>query len=450
MKIALLAPAGAMHRFSGSFHKNLHYAPMTLALLASFIPAEWQWETAIFDETAGPIPLDLDADIVALTVITGTADRCYRFAEYFRSKGKTVIMGGPHPSIAPEEAAKHADAVITGLGEDSFLAALSDCRKGALRKFYHQNPETTIANRPPPRRDLLRKSAYITLNTVEAVRGCPHNCSFCVYPAAYGQRIYTRPVDEVIDEIKGLRGKFVVFPDVNLIADRKYAGELFRAMIPLRKWWFGLTTTGIHRSPELMDLFRESGCKGLLIGFESVSQSSQGAMNKHVNQVDDYEGLMRDLHERGIMVMGCFAFGSDGDDKTVFDETVRLIERAKIDLPRFSVLTPFPGTRLYEELEAADRITKRQLALYDVEHVVFRPKQMTAQELEEGLAYAWKKAYSWKSILRRLDMKKSRTVKLLFFAMNLAYRQYALRYSAFGEDVMCDNSDIPAPPESNE
>ncbi|MCL2787413.1 MAG: radical SAM protein [Micrococcales bacterium] len=445
MKIAFLAPAGAMHRHSGKFHKALHYAPMTLAVLAGMVPEEWNARLSIYDETAGPIPLDLDDDIIAMTCITGTAERCYRYADYYRSLGKTVILGGPHPSLVPEEAALHADAVVTGLGDGSFVTALSDWREGALKPLYRQLPGAHVANRPLPRRDLLRRRAYITLNTVEAVRGCNLVCTFCAYPEAFGTSVRTRPVEDVIAEIRTLPGRIVVFPDVNLIADRAYAVELFTAMIPLKKWWFGLTTTAIGRQPELLQLLAQSGCKGLLIGFESVSQASQVAIHKSFNHVSDYKALMSQLHEVGIMVMGCFAFGADGDDATVFDATVRLIEEAKIDLPRFAVLTPFPSTPLYRELDEAQRIVKHGWSLYDVEHVVFLPKNMTPDELTAGLTYAWRKAYTLRSVLRRLDLRRIKHGAVVFLALNLAYRVYARHHAAFDEHVMADNSDIPLP-----
>ena len=445
MKIAFLAPAGAMHRHSGKFHKALHYAPMTLATLAGMVPKEWDARLTIYDETAGPIPLDLDDDIIAMTCITGTAERCYRYADYYRSLGKTVIMGGAHPSLLPQEAARHADAVVAGLGEGSFVEALTDWRRGELKTLYRQEPGAKVDGRPLPRRDLLDKRAYITLNTVEAVRGCNLQCTFCAYPQAFGQKVHTRPVAEVVAEIRTLPGKIVVFPDVNLIADRAYAVALFTAMIPLKKWWFGLTTSAIGRQPELLRLLADSGCKGLLIGFESVSQASQASMHKSFNRVDDYKALMRQLHDRGIMVMGCFAFGADGDDLTVFDETVRLIEEAKIDLPRFAVLTPFPSTPLYRELEQAGRIVKQGWPLYDVEHVVFQPKNMTPAELTSGLEHAWRKAYTLKSILRRLDLRRIKHMAVVFAILNFAYRIYAVHYAAFDESVMADNSDIPAP-----
>lgn len=443
MKIALLSPAGAMHRYNGMFHKGLHYAPITLALLAALVPKELNAEVKIYDETAEAIPLDLDVDIVCITCITGTATRCYKYADYFRSKGITVIMGGVHPSLLPEEAKQHSDSIIIGLGEDSFPRALLDANNNKLQKIYYQEKCTDIANRPLPRKDLLKRNKYISLNTVEAVRGCNHACTFCAYPKAFGTTIFKRPIQDVVNEIKSFKGKEVIFPDVNLIADIKYAKDLFTALIPLKKWWFGLTTTAIGYNDELLDIFEKSGCKGLLIGFESVNQETQENIHKGVNHVAEYKTLMQKLHKHGIMVMGCFAFGSDEDKKDVFKRTVDLCLEAKIDLPRFSIITPFPATDFYKELDEQNRIVERNWAMYDVEHCVYKPKNMTKEELEAGIAWAWKEAYSWKNIFKRLDFSKRKTIKSIFMLLNIGYRKYAKEFKIFDSSVMSDNSDIP-------
>jgi radical SAM superfamily enzyme YgiQ (UPF0313 family) len=446
MKIALLAPAGAMHRYNGMFHKNLHYAPITLALLAALVPEELGADVKIYDETAEKVPLDLEADIVAITCITGTASRCYKYADYFRKRGMKVVLGGVHPSLKPYEAMEHADSVVVGLGENNFPRVLKDFQEGYMQKLYFQGEDTTVENRPLPRKDLLKEDKYITLNTVEAIRGCNLNCTFCAYPKAFGNKLYKRTVKNIIDEIKTLNGKIVVFPDVNLIADTTFAKELFKEMIPLKKWWFGLTTSAIGVDDELLDLFEKSGCKGLLIGFESVNQETQKSMRKGVNKVYEYELLMDKLHSHGIMVMGCFAFGSDDDEIDVFLRTVNLCLEAKIDLPRFSVITPFPGTDYYRQLEMEKRIIETDWSMYDVEHVVYKPKNMTVKELEEGIKWAWNEAYSFKNIIRRIDIKNLWKINVLYgiyFGLNFGYKKYAESFEAYGKTVMADNSDIP-------
>ena len=430
-----------MHRYNGMFHKNLHYAPITLALLAAYLPNE---DVVIYDETADPIPLDLEADVVAITCITGTATRSYKYADYFRSRGIKVLIGGVHPTLMPKEAKEHADAVLTGLGDRTFVQAIEDVRNGCLKEFYADADGCpSIAGRPIPRKDLLNKKKYITLNTVECVRGCNHSCSFCAYPAAFGKHVLTRPVQDVIDEIKTFKGKTVIFPDVNLIADVHYAKELFTALVPLKKWWFGLTTTAIGHNDELLEIFERSGCKGLLLGFESVNQDTQTEINKNVNKVNDYKWLMDKLHDHNILVMGCFAFGSDEDGKDVFDRTSQLCIDSMIDLPRFSIITPFPGTPFYTQLDKEDRITERDWALYDVEHVVYKPKQMTKEELLEGIGRAWKTCYSWKAIFKRFDGKKIGKWFFIYMIVNIGYRKYAKKFEEYDASVMTDNSDIP-------
>lgn len=441
LKIALLAPAGAMHRYSGSFGRSLHYAPLTLTTLAALVPQDVDAEIKIYDETAEKIPLDIDAELIGITCITGTAPRCYAYADYFRKKGKTVFMGGVHPSMLPDEAAQHADVVFTGFSEQTFPQFIYDYIKGEHRKLYRQNDDFTIVGRPTPRRELLKSSRYITTKTVEAIRGCCHTCSFCAYPAAFGRTVYKRPVKEVVAEIEALNTKHVVFPDVNLITDRQYALELFNAIIPLKIIWLGLVTSSVGIDDELMTVFRKSGCKGLLIGFESITQESQSYIHKGVNKVDSYIDLMKKLHDNGILVQGCFAFGGDEEDESVFDRTVEMVIKAKIDLPRYSILTPFPQTGYYMQLEKEGRITERNWAMYDVQHCVFTPKKMTAEQLMEGTDRAWRATYSTGNIMKRLAPFSHSP--WLSVPLNLGYKGYADKWHIFTREVMCDNSDIP-------
>lgn len=441
LKIALLAPAGAMHRYSGSFGRSLHYAPLTLTTLAALVPQDVDAEIKIYDETAEKIPLDIDAELIGITCITGTAPRCYAYADYFRKRGKTVFLGGVHPSMLPEEAAQHADVVFTGFSEQTFPQFIYDYIKGEHRSLYRQNDDFTIVGRPTPRRELLKSNRYITTKTVEAIRGCCHTCSFCAYPAAFGRTVYKRPVKEVVAEIEALNTKHVVFPDVNLITDRGYALELFNAIIPLKIIWLGLVTSSVGIDDELIAVFRKSGCKGLLIGFESITQESQSYIHKGVNKVDSYVTLMEKLHANGILVQGCFAFGGDEEDESVFDRTVEMVIKAKIDLPRYSILTPFPQTGYYMQLEKEGRITERNWAMYDVQHCVFLPKKMTAEQLMAGTDRAWRSTYSAGNIMKRLAPFTSSP--WLSVPLNLGYKGYADKWHRFTREVMCDNSDIP-------
>lgn len=430
-----------MHRYNGSFGKSLHYAPLTLTTLAALVPPELDATVEIFDETAGVIPLELAADIVCITCITGTAPRCYAYAGYYRARGCVVVLGGVHPTMLPDEAQLHADVVMTGFAEFTFPQMLRDFAAGCIMPRYAQGDDYTINGRATPRRDLLNKKRYVTVNTVEAVRGCSLPCTFCAYPAAFGKTIYKRPINEVISEIEALNSREVLFPDVNLIADRSYAIELFTAMIPLKKIWVGLATSQVGIDNELVGVFSKSGCKGLLIGFEAVNQQSQKYISKGVNKVDSYGELMKKLHHAGIIVQGCFAFGADNEDASVFERTVETVLRAKIDLPRYSILTPFPGTGYYAQLEAEGRIIERNWAMYDVEHCVFTPRLMTAPQLEAGTEWAWRETYRYSSIAKRLAPFTRNA--WLSVPVNMGYKGYADKFRRFTRPVMCDNSDIP-------
>ncbi len=439
MKIAFLSPAGAMHRYNGSFGRSLHYAPLTMTTLAALVPAELEAELAIYDETVKPIPLDLQADIAVITAITGTSPRAYKYCDYFRSNGITVFLGGVQPSLDPINAEKHCDSLFVGIADYTFPQALKDYKNGKLQNVYHQAcGEISLVGRPTPRRDLLKRKAYITENSVEAVRGCPLPCTFCAYPAAFGRNVITRPVKEVIAEIEQLKGNHVLFPDVNLIADLEYAKKLFTAMIPLKKKWLGLTTSSVGFNKEFFKILEKSGCMGLLIGFESVNQTSQGYINKGINKTENYEDLVKQLHDIGVLINGCFAFGGDNDEKDVFKRTVEQVQRLKIDLPRYSILTPFPNTLLHRELSSQGRIFEHHLAMYDVEHVVFTPRNMTVKELYDGTEWAWRETYKTSNILQRIN--KLSTISYL---TNFAYQGYADKFCRFTKEVMCDNSDIP-------
>lgn len=444
MKIAFLAPAGAMHRYHGSFGFGIHYAPLTLTTLAALVPPDLDAAVEIHDETAGPIPLNLDADLICITAITGTAPRAYAFADHFRALGKTVVLGGVHPTMLPDEAAEHADAVVTGFAEQTFPQLIRDYAAGALKPRYRQNPDYTIAGKPWPRRELLHKRRYITTNTVEVVRGCALGCTFCAYPAAFGSAVHKRPVAEAIAEIEALPGKYVVIPDINLLAGRAWTEEFFTALAGLKKRWFGLATSAIGHDDALIKLFERSGCDGLLIGFESINSESQKFFRKRVNKVGGYPVLMKKLHDAGIVVQGCFAFGGDDEDTSVFERTVEMVAETQIDLPRYSILTPFPQTEFYRQLEAQGRIIERNWAMYDVEHVVFQPAKMTEEQLYEGITWAWDQTYTLPAIAKRLAPYNRALLPSLVTNL-FGYRGYAKKFAEFPRERMVDNSDIRTP-----
>ena len=424
MKVALLSPKGPLYRNRGGiFKKSLRYQPLTLTTLAALAPPELSVEFALYDEGIADIPLDLDVDLVGLTVITGSSARAYELARHYRARGIAVVLGGPHVTLVPQEAQQQADAICVGYAEESWPQLLRDFAAGRMRPRYDQGHEFKLTNLPFPRRELLDKRHYLTQAVFEATRACAHDCEFCVVPTAWGRRQFQKPVGHVVEDIRRFGKRRIIFIDLNLISDRAYAAELFEALIPLNIRWFGLATSLIGRDRALMELTARSGCAGLLIGFESICESSLGDSRKRFNDPTLYRALIDDLHALGISIQGCFVFGHDHDTTGVFDETVQFAIDAGIDLPRFAILTPFPGTPLHQRLDREGRILSKNWELYDGQHVVFRPAAMTPRELQAGHEKAWRDVYSYGSIVRRLA--RSRSQLPIAVMANLGYRYYA-------------------------
>jgi radical SAM superfamily enzyme YgiQ (UPF0313 family) len=432
MRIALLSPKGPLYRHRGGiFRRSLRYQPLTLTTLAALVPPELDAHLELHDEGIADIPDELDADLIGITVITGTARRAYELAARFRAQGRTVVLGGPHVTLMPEEAAGHADSIVVGYAEDTWPALLRDHAAGALRREYRQSPQFSLdrPDMPFARRDLLDRRHFLTQAVFEATRSCAHDCEFCVAPAAWGRSQYQKPVSWVIEDIRRFGQRRILFVDLNLISDTDYATELFEALVPLRLRWFGLSTVLVAHEPRLLELMARSGCAGLLIGLETLSGGSLGDARKKFNSSVNYARLVTDLHAHGIAVQGCFVFGLDHDTPAVFDATVQFAIDIGIDLPRFAVLTPFPGTPLHQRLAAEGRILTRDWEIYDGQHVVFQPLRMSPQQLAAGHERAWKSVYRYSSIVRRLW--KARSFAPLSVAANLGYRFYAHNLQRF-------------------
>jgi radical SAM superfamily enzyme YgiQ (UPF0313 family) len=453
LKIVLISPKGPLYRSRGGiFKQSLRYMPLTLPTLAALIPDELNAEVVCLDEGIADIDPDLDADLIGMTVITGTAVRAYDLARHFRQRGITVVLGGPHVTLTPDDAQPHADSIVVGYAEEEWPRLLRDFAAGNLQTRYTQSPGLDLAGFPLPNRSVLPRSRYLTADVFEATRGCTHNCSFCVVPSAWGRNPLQKPVAEVVADIRQRRARRAIFIDLNLIADKHYATQLFEALIPLKLHWYGLATTLLCQDLPLLDLAARSGCRGLLMGLESLSRQNLGDNQKPFNDPDDFRQVIERLHERKISLQGCFVFGLDDDTPDVFLETARFAVEAGIDLPRFAIVTPFPGTSLYERLESEGRILTKNWEQYDGQHVVFQPAAMSVDQLQQGNEMAWKYAYSWSGIARRL--KKTPASLPLALLTNMGYRYYAHRLHKFYTcDWMFDRPEPPqidwsAPPEA--
>jgi radical SAM superfamily enzyme YgiQ (UPF0313 family) len=430
LRIALISPKGPLYRRRGGiFSQTLRYMPLTLPTLAALVPSDVQAEIHCFDEGSEELPADLKADLVGMTVITGTAPRAYELARGFRERGIPVVMGGPHVTLVPDDVQPHADSIVVGYAEEEWPQLLRDFAHGNLKKRYVQATDLELDGFPLADRSVLPRRKYITSHVFEATRACIHGCEFCVVPSAWGRKPLQKPIDSVVEDLRSMRTRRAIFLDLNLISDRTYAEHLFTALKPLGIQWFGLTTTRLCDDLALLDLAAASGCRGLLMGLESIRSSNLRSLRKGFNDPEAYGSMVEKLHQRGIALQGCFVFGLDDDTPDIFLETVRFAVDLHIDLPRFAIVTPFPGTPLYERLQSEGRVLTQNWELYDGQHVVFQPSRMSIQELEEGTKKAWKSAYSWPNIARRLA--NTAAPSYVAIATNIGYRHYAHNLDRF-------------------
>jgi radical SAM superfamily enzyme YgiQ (UPF0313 family) len=423
-KLLILLPGGQPHKLVfGPIQTSFREAPLTGTTLAALVPPELNLDVSLVDGSVSPIPLDQKFDLVAISLITGMALRGYELADHYRSMGAKVILGGIHVSLLPDEARRHADTIVVGFAEQTWPQLLRDWAAGRMQPEYRHQGSAILAGLPHPRRDLQKPWGYMMPRTVNATRGCRQTCDFCVAPAV-PMGWSTRPVGEVIEEIKLLHGNTFAFHDLNLADDVEYAKELFTALRPLKQNWGALVSTKIAKDQELLDLMSESGCCYLLIGFESVSNAALHSMRKRFNTPDHYREVVTALHNRHIIVQGCFIFGLDDDTPDVFAHTVSTIDELRIDIPRFALYTPFPKTNAYNRLKAENRILHENWNYYDTQHVVIKPKQMTPAELDKGFIWAWRESFKFGMAARRLRFHKNTRIAAVG---NLAYRLYSHR-----------------------
>lgn len=396
------------------------FPPLNLAMLAAYCPPDA--EVRILDECVEPIDFETDADLVGITAMTCLAPVAYRIADRYRERGKTVVLGGIHPTLLPEEAAAHADAVAVGEGELVWPQILEDFRHGRLQRIYRANGFLKMENLRRARRDLLHPRGYL-LQTVQSSRGCPYDCSFCSVTTTLGRAFRYRPVAEVVEEIRALPTRYLFFVDDNIAGSRRQARELFRALIPLKLGWSGQATAGLADDEELLDLAAECGCKVLFLGFETFSDQDLKKLGRHEKWQDRFFRTVKKIHDRGIAIWGAFVIGFDGDAPDTIVETVRLAKDAGLDFAQFSTLTPLPGTRMYTEYLQEGRIFNFDWAAYSLGEVVFQPARMDVATLKKTTYEAWREFYSLRSLARRLPLWPLRQREFILWLVNLGIRK---------------------------
>ena len=342
-----------------------------------------------------------------------------------------VVLGGIHVSMCPEEAKQHADSVVVGEAERTWPMLIEDFRRGEMKSMYVEKELSNLEHLQTPRRDLLKPGAYWTTNCVQTSRGCPFDCDFCTVTVFGGNQFRLRPVDEVVEEVRQLNKKFVVFVDDNIAGHKAYAKQLFKALIPLKITWGSQASLTMARDPELLELAAKSGCTGLFIGVETISSDNLASVNKRFNKVDKFREEFKRFHDYGMQIMTGMIFGFDNDDETVFERTVEFLESNRIELTMFNILTPLPGTNLHKQMEAEGRIIDRNWENYDGRHVVFQPKLMSPETLQEGFLWAYRKFFSVPSVFKRVlpSFWKVPRKKLILerLAVNYAFRRIVKR-----------------------
>jgi radical SAM superfamily enzyme YgiQ (UPF0313 family) len=374
-----------------------------LTLLASLFPPQYQ--VRIVNEFIEEIDFEAEVDLVGITTITPLAKRAYEIAGRFRKRGVPVIVGGVHATFMPEEAQEHADAVILGEGELIMAQLIADFENGKLKPFYRAERLHDLHDLPLPRRDLLGRRYSPIFKVIETTRGCPNRCEFCAVPVIAGRRYRTRPLADIERELKSIvkrAGEYIFIVDDNVMALRGHALGLFEILKGFKVRWMGFATIEIAKDVELLKLARESGCISLFIGFESLQKENLEGPKKRFQGVEDLEGFIECIHDHGIGIQGSFVFGFDHDEPDVFERTIEFIHRNRIELPTLSVLTPFPGTPLWGRLTREGRIFDTDWSHYDFGRVVFVPKKMTPEQLQQGYLWAQKYSCAPRSILRRL------------------------------------------------
>jgi radical SAM superfamily enzyme YgiQ (UPF0313 family) len=407
MKVKMILPA--LTEAISPYWRPIKYSlfpPLGLATLAGYLDEDD--EISIQDEHIETLELEDEPDLVVIQAYITSAYRAYQLADHYRAKGAHVALGGLHITSKPEEAARHADTIFLGPGEDTWPAFLADLRAGRPGELYRSR-HRSLTDAPPVRRDLIKRHLYLVPNSLVVSRGCPHACDFCYKTPFFqgGSSFYTQSVDATLAEIEKLPGRHLYFLDDHLLANPRFASTLFDGMLGMGRLWQAAATVRSVLIPGLLEKAAAAGLRSLFVGFETLNVTSLQEQNKGHNLRQEYGRAIRRLHELGVMVNASFCFGMDADDETVFQRTVDWAIEQGIETATFHILTPYPGTALHRRLAAQKRITTENWNLYDTRHAVYRPARMSAETLEEGYWKAYQDFYSWRSILRSAGRQES-------------------------------------------
>jgi radical SAM superfamily enzyme YgiQ (UPF0313 family) len=398
MKVKMILPA--LTEAENPFWRPIKYSlfpPLGLATLAAYLSPDD--EIDLQDQHVEKLNINDEPDLVIIQVYITNAYRAYAIADHYRAKGSYVCLGGLHVTSLPLEAAPHADSIFLGPGEDTFPKFLQDFKANRPQKVYRSGVRT-LEKVPPIRRDLIKRHLYLVPNSIVVTRGCPHHCSFCYKDAFFegGRTFYTQEVDDALSEIDRLTGSHLYFLDDHLLGNVRFAESLFEGMRGMKRVFQGAATIDSILRGNLIEKAAEAGLRSLFVGFETFSPQNLKQGNKKQNLEKDYIKAVNRLHSLGIMINGSFVFGLDDDDSNTFKRTVDWGVKNGLTTSTYHVLTPYPGTELFRNMEQEGRILTRNWDLYDTRSVVYQTKGLTAKELTDGYWWAYKEFYKWSNI----------------------------------------------------
>lgn len=413
MKILLISPVKDQEART---NKGLMMPQLALYIIQGLTPAHHS--VRIIEEEYMPIDFDEDCDLVGISFMTANAHRAYEVAAEFRKRNRIVVFGGVHPTILPDEAEPHADAVVIGEAEGVWEQVLLDAENGTLKKRYHE-PNPDLNRYVPKSFATLKSKRLFNVIPIMTTRGCPYNCEFCCVSDLFGKKIRHIPVENIVREIKESKARRFIFLDDNIVGHPKYAKELFQAIKPLNIRWVGQASISFANDTEMMQLAYDSGCRALFIGLESVCEDQIKKMRKALKDISELESALRRIRKMGILIHASMIFGFDNDTKETFGTTLKFLKRNKISSVSFNVLTPYPGTETFRKMEAGGRLINTEWKYYDHNTVVFTPTNMSPYELQHGKAITRRKFYSLGSVFTRFWGNMHSPV--IYLAMNIGH-----------------------------